>query len=268
VVALSGPAVAVDAEASITEVAGRLRLVLHVKNGQSVGERILEGDSCADLAESAAVILAMSGTAATLGAPSPVPLPPPPLTARPAEPPQRVALAPAASWFRASAVAAFDAGTLPAPAYGGGIALAALPGPRLALGLAGAVWAGDQGTAPNLSPQGAMFNLVTGDASGCYAVVRGAFELSPCALVELAWVSATGVNVPTHRTKTGDADWFSVGFGARLRWEPTGHFAIALDVDGIIPIPPYTEFVIKGGPTVYTTGSVAVRSYLGPEVRF
>ena len=60
VIALSGPSVAVEADASITEDAGRLRLVLHVKNGNAVGERVLEGDSCVELAESAAVLLAMS----------------------------------------------------------------------------------------------------------------------------------------------------------------------------------------------------------------
>ena len=166
--------------------------------------------------------------------------------------------------------AAFDIGSLPNPALGGGLALAALPGSGVAVGLAGALWATEQGTVPSTSRvQGADFKLITGDLSGCYALVRGTLELSPCAILEIATVSATGFGAVSNNPQTS-ATWFSVGLGARLRWEPTRHFGVALDVDGVIPTLPYHKFVITGaeGGTVYSTQSVAVRSFLGPELRF
>ena len=279
VIALAGPAVGVEADASILQTGGRMRLELHVKrSGNLVGERILEGDSCVELAESAAVILAMSGTTTAFDAPKPVAPPPPPPSPRPAAPPPPVPIAPGSGpdssprrgWFRITPVGALDVGTLPEPAIGGGLALAAWLGRGVAVGITGAVWAANQGTLAGASPaQGATFGLITGDASGCYSMMRGTFELSPCALLEVASVSATGFGV--SHIRTGNAKWVSVGFGARLRWQPMNHFGVALDVDGIVPIPDYYKYVIHDGPSggqVYQTGPIAARAVLGPEVRF
>ncbi len=276
--ALAGPMVALEADASMTAEAGRLRLVLHVKNGNSVGERVLDGDSCVDLAESAAVILAMSGMSTAVEVPPPVAPPPPPPPAPVVQPeappaPPAVTPGPRAPFVRVTPVVAFDIGTLPSPAFGGGLAVDAVPGRGFTAGLAGALWGTNAGTATGLAlGQGANFDLITANANGCYSVLRGKLELSPCVVLEFDYVSATGFR--TGYNRTGTANWLSVGAGARLRWQPTRHFGVALDVDGIVPTvhQPFAILVTAGSvktlDNVHVTGPIAVRAYLGPEVRF
>jgi hypothetical protein len=122
-------------------------------------------------------------------------------------------------------------------------------------------------TTPN-GPEGAHFTLQTYDAFGCYALVRaGSFELSPCVVVEVGWMTANGFN--TTRNGTATAVWPSVGAGVRGRWALGRFFGIALGIEGVVPTIPQ-QFRITGHPqgSVYSVAPVAGRAEIGPEVRF
>jgi hypothetical protein len=268
VVELSAPGAAVDADVVVTEVEGGFRGVLRLRAGSSRGERLLEETSCARLAESAAVVLAMSATTPERD-PAPVPAsdPSPPTPAR------VVPLAPSPPFPRSPIVriraqASFDVGTLPAPAVGGGLALAFAPGERVAFGLSASLWAdrsASVATLPGLPRQGATFGLLTADATGCYRFHRASFELSPCAVVELGRITATGFGA--SHPSDASALWLALGVGATLRWETTRRFALAAELDGLVPTQGQS-FVITPKGSVYTLASAAARFYFGPEVRF
>jgi hypothetical protein len=139
------------------------------------------------------------------------------------------------------------------------------------VGVAGADWLDRDGYAPNVTGQGANLSLLTVDAFGCYGWrPRRALELSPCALVELGRISATGI----HESQPGSstAYWVGLGLGAKGRWELTRWLAVALEVDGVIPTQ-RQAFVIAvpaaaESHLVSATSVAAARVHFGPEVRF
>jgi hypothetical protein len=260
VLELAAPGAGLDADVVVTEAEGRFRAALHVRTGPSLGERFLDETSCERLAESAAVILAMSGTPLETVALSPPP-PSPRARVAPAAPP----VAPPQTIVRIRAHASVDVGTLPAPTLGGGIAVAFTPGDRIAIGLAGTIWVEQTATVASLANQGARFSLLTGDATGCYGFHGSTFEVSPCAVLELAHLTATGVGESQKLSPT--ATWLAVGVGAAVRWEVARHFALVAELDGLVPTQGQS-FVLEPHGTVHTIGPVAGRGYFGPEVRF
>jgi hypothetical protein len=262
IVELTAPGVGIDASVVVTKTEGGFRAAVRVRLGPSVGEQVVDETSCARLAESAAVILAMCGTSPETPAPSP-PSPQAFVLVSPAVPSST--LPPV---VRIRAYASIDIGTLPTPTAGGAVAVAFTPGDHLAIGLAGAVWVNERGTSATLPGQGADFGLLTGDATGCYRLRVKAFELSPCAVVELAHIAATGFG--TSHTLSPTATWLAVGVGASARWELTRHLAIAAELDGLVPTQGQS-FVISresGAASVHAIAAVAGRGYFGPEVRF
>jgi hypothetical protein len=273
VLVLALPHGALDADVTVSESGARFDARVRVKSGgATVGERMLHADSCEALAESAVVVLAMS-VAATAE-----PSPPPPPSAVPSvavESALNPAAAPAANappdavrdaLLRVSALAAIDVGTLPNAVAGGGLSLSMAPAHGLALGVAATLYGATSAYTGKASPPGgAGFSLVSSGATGCYALVRRPFELSPCVLAELEHVSATGKNADSDRTAT--ANWIAVGGGVRSRWELSRSFAIHAEVDAAVSTRTQ-QFVITGLGTVFTTSPVAFRAYVGPEVRF
>ncbi len=93
--------------------------------------------------------------------------------------------------------------------------------------------------------------------------------MSPCAILEVASLSATGFGA-TRSNTTASARWFSVGGGARLRWQPTPHFGLAFDVDGVMPTQPYVVRIngVPGGGKLYQSAPIDARVDFGPEVQF
>ncbi len=146
ILALALPYGALDAEDTVSESGPRFDARVLVKSGgATVGERILHAGSCEELAESAAVVLAMSVAAAA----EPSPPPPPSPSAVPGVPEEAAvnpaAAAPAANappgavrdaLLRVSALAAIDVGTLPNAVAGGGLSLSMAPGHGFVLGVA------------------------------------------------------------------------------------------------------------------------------------
>jgi hypothetical protein len=274
--ALAGPGAELDADATLTSFGGRFHAVLKVRTGTSVGERELQGESCAELVQSVAVVLALSATTISPPDPTPPRASPPIVAPSPSPPPQPWSSAshesalpqaarPRAPFVRITPVATVDVGTLPTPAFGGGADVLIAPGHGVTLGIAGAAWATGRGSLPNLGAQGAKFGLLTADARACYAVIRRVLELAPCAVLELARVTASGFGEVYRDSST--ATWTAVGLGVRGRWEISGHFALALELGGIVPTQGQS-FVVEQGGTVHVLGPVAFRGYFGPEVRF
>lgn len=272
VVALAGPGVALSADAQVREEGGELRVVLHVQVRGTVGERILTAATCEAAAESVAVVLALSA-APSLPPEPPAPLPFPPRLPEPPPapppPPPPPSPAPRRSLIRLSAEGSVDFGTLPSPTLGATLRATVTPVRSLEVGVAGAEWLDRDGYAS--AGQGADFSLFTVDAFGCYGWrLRPSLEVSPCALVELGRISATGFGESDKGSAT--AYWIGVGLGARGRWELTRWLAVAVQVDGMIPTQGQRFSII--GPAVNQTQLVsatsvmAARVHFGPEVRF
>jgi len=273
VVALAGPEVALSADAKISEGSGEFRVVLHVQVRGSLGERVLTAATCEAAAESVAVVLAMSA-APGLPAEPPAPPPMPPRLVEPPQPPPpppAPSRAPRPALLRLSAEGSVDLGALPAPTAGTTLRVTVTPGRHVEAGIAGTLWLDRNGYVPGNPTQGAYFTLLTVDAFGCFGwrPSRRPFEVSPCALVELGRISATGFNETTHATST--ALWIGVGLGARGRWELTRWLALAIEVDGVVPTQGQSFRVMGPGTaiqTVHATSVVAGRAHFGPEVRF
>jgi hypothetical protein len=152
------------------------------------------------------------------------------------------------------------------PTAGSTLRVTVTPWRGLKAGLAGSLWLDQQGHLSSDASQGADFGLFTADAFGCYAwVPRRSFEVSPCALVELGRISATGEGATKNSSST--ALWLGLGLGVEGRWELTRWLALAAELDGMVPTPGQS-FSIKGGGTVHATSVVAARGHFGPEVRF
>ena len=279
VMALVGPGVALAANVGVTESAGRVRAELEVRVRRLMGKRVLEAASCEELAESVAVVLAMSAMAE----------PPPPRRPlrsslrRPPRARRRWRLLPPSSRRRPLRVrracvspcsARLTSELSLAPPSAPGFA----PRSRSVMGSrsASAVTSGSiqNAVAPGLSPQqGARFTFFSADATGCYALpVHFAVEISPCAIAELAYMTATGETTGPPESPT--ALWLGLGVGALARWELTRAFALTFELDALVPTSGERFHInsVSGPLTtpyiVHTVGAVTARAHFGPEVRF
>ncbi len=259
----------VRASGTVTQVAGGFRLVLRVEGGASPGERRLEGTSCAVLAESAAVILAMSATPPVVPPPA-VPVPSvqlPPVTVSPVAERERPAppADPAPGRFRLAVLGRGDVGTLPSPAFGAGVAVGWSPVRRVLLEASGTLWTDRAGTLPSSHAQGAEFALVTVALAACYGIARPPLQVLGCAVGEWDRTSANGFGAA--RTSDLVVTAWSVGGEGRLRWELGRSFALVAGLGALVPTS-RNEFAIRAAGTIHETSLVAGRASFGPEVRF
>jgi hypothetical protein len=289
---LVGPGVSIDARAVVTQGEAGFSVSLEVRTAGTTGVRALTAPTCDDAAESVAAVVALAATSTSIAAPPPPLTAPPPLAATPpppATPPLAPPPPPPASprpesgtpsvrvHLRIAAEAAVDLGTLPQPAPGGDLRAEIEVG-RVAAGLSASLWLHRDGSLPNSTTEGAHFALQTYDAFGCYALVRaGSFELSPCVVVEVAWMTAQGFGAASNPASTGQftpgtatAVWPSIGAGVRGRWALGRFFALTLGIQGVVPTIPQ-QFRITGtspSGSVFSIAPVAGRAEIGPEVRF
>ena len=286
----------IDAQADVTKDVTGFHLVLRVKAGQSEGERRLDAPSCAVIAESVAVIVAMGAAAAVPAAtatsadagdathpptdpaasevaptmsenvPAPAPAPAPAPSGGRAERHASAALSVAGSRLRAFPYAAFDIGTMPSAALGGGVGVEVGVAAHVSLAVLGAAWMHETGRLAQDSTQGAELKLFTGQISAAYALSSAKFELAPHVLLELADMRGNGFGA-NHTNTSASAQWLSLGVGATVRWHANRWISVVLAADGVAPSSRHA-FVITEGGTVHQPSVVAARAYLGPEVRF
>ena len=283
-----------EAEARV-ERGDRWRVTIRsTRNGTPAEERTVEGASCAAVAEATSVILAIAmippgrdAEAKAKAAPereSAASSPDPSASASPAprastsegegprastnEAAEKSAGAPAdreayRRSFAGMAGGATDATTLPAAALGGRIGLAWTPG-RARVEIAGSYFSGQSKTT-DASQAGARFTLLVAGARGCWALLRGAVELSPCAGADVQVMRAKGFGAAQNYDASGA--WLSAAGGALVRVPLGSWFALRADADAIVPLSRPT-FVVEGDGAVHRPSSIGARAGIGAELLF
>jgi hypothetical protein len=259
-------------------------LRITVSTGATRRHRALAGDTCDEVSEAAALVLALAidpdVAARPAGPPDPPPTPPPavsiaPPSAPPTAPPPAPAppaippstpprVAPSLRGF-ARLEALGDLGAQPALTWGAtlvvGLSVRAFRaelsatyfGPQRAL------------VRPGDPTQGGDISLVAGSLRGCLAAPIGPVDLGGCAGAELGVQSgaAFGVNRPSR----GEALWVALPLAATLRRSLSRRFGVHVEAGASIPLL-RRQFAIEGLGAVFRPAPITVRASLGAEVMF
>lgn len=225
--------------------------------------REIRATKCAELADAAAVGIAMSvralaeaeppaAVSPTAASPPPVLVPPAPSSAVPSGRPAFVG--------RVAAVG--DAGALPGPTIGLELG-AALRLARLRLGLSGTALA--PRTAQTTGTTGGQVSLLFGAVELCAPTGNQRIEVFGCGAFELGRIAAEGVGIT--RPRLGSVLWDAVraelGLGLTLR----PHLVLALRAGAALPLS-RPEFVINGTIPVHRPSAVMARASAGVEFEF
>jgi hypothetical protein len=252
------------------EHAAQWSVTLETTSPASTGHRTIEAATCQALANASALIVALmidpdavaahSAQAKPEPPPSPAPAPPP-LPALPDAP------APRKTHALVGLVAAGNLGMLPKPDVGPGIALGLLhKGWRLMARAAVGLRAVDSD--PLSGPDGAYgrFRFFTGTLVGCWTHVTRAFDIGPCADVEIGAVRGEGKN--TARDHAATVPWFGVGVGTVTVWKANPWLHFPLHLDAVMPIHG-PDYVLGPSDTpLFTTWRVGGRLTIGVELQF
>lgn len=221
---------------------GRWSLHLELEGGV----RDLEADTCAELADAAALMVALALDGAA-------PAPPPARIAPP--PPERVRLG-------ARILSGVDLGTMPAAAL------------TVSLGftLRYARWRGEVALAWVASQQAVSSDGVGGafDAGrvalrGCGVPLMGRVELRGCLGVDVGWISGVGVGVAAPQG--GTAPWVAARVGAEAAWRALPWLAAVVQVDGVAVVERPT-FARRDGAALHAPGPVGALLQVGAEFQW
>ncbi|HLK92481.1 MAG TPA: hypothetical protein VKZ18_21475 [Polyangia bacterium] len=268
----------VDFRLRVTEGASghwRLRLEMLDQKGAggapSVrGSRKLEGTSCAELVEAAAVAIAVSVRSLQAEPPAEAPHPAaPPPTAEAARAPVVSALAatpppPAPPpWRLAVALAAvLDIGTLPSVSPGAELD-ADLQRGALRLTVLGAWFESQDAVGSN--DAGGRFQLAMGGALACFAPPLGRWTPLACGGVELGRLAGTGLLVA--RPETGVAFWRAARAEAGVKVSIGGDASALVRAGVAVPLT-RPDFVLDGSSPVFQPDRLAARLTVGLELGF
>jgi hypothetical protein len=250
---------------------GRYRLRLSITRAGVLKERQLDGETCAQVTDAAAVVLALAIDAEALPTEPPSPVDPPPaalieVAPRPAGQ-GRASAAPAAPSLRArwdvAALAGVDSVSLPAPAAGLGL------GVGLGLGadrieLRAMAWL-PRRAMPG-SPFGADVALYAAGLRYCRWLFRGMLDLAPCGGLEAGALVASAVGGGIAPMSSGLGRWLDPQLGLLGVFRPTPRFSVSLAADGLASIF-RDQFVILGAGDVYRPPAATFRASLGVHVR-
>jgi hypothetical protein len=225
---------------------GVYRARLRVTTSAGSGERILENRQCDTLADSVALVIALSVSGAADSS-----------RAAEAESKERLALA-----VSAQGDALF--GALPHPAVGVGGAIAVEGLLSLRLELRGAYYARQSTTFDNTT-LGGRFGLVTFGARACRLWTLGGIDLAPCAGAEAYLVTATGFGGTVSRHQ--EASWWGPAVGLFGRMHLAKAFAVYVVADGVAPLS-RRRFVFSDVGELYRPSVVALGLQAAAEVRF
>jgi hypothetical protein len=227
-------------------------------------ERHLDGDTCAEVADAAAVVTALAI------APSLATLPPekaPAAPATPKDPPPDRAAAPSRSPKLRPGLRVLggaDFASLPSPAPGAVIGAVLLLGDnRFEILAAG--WFPMRATSAARSTAGGNIGLLTGGARYCRTFLQLPVELAGCAGFEAGALIGGGFGVQQPATST--SPWFAPGLGLLGLYPISPAFALALGVDGLVPVA-RGAFALDGLGEVYRAPSISGRALGGVELRF
>jgi hypothetical protein len=234
------------------------------------GRRSLEAASCQDLANAAALIIALmidpDAVAAHATPPQPVAAPPPVTPPEP-DPGPAPKSRPRAVEFLVGIHAAGSYGTLPSIdiGVGGGIGLA---GRRWRAELRGSYGLRRDQKAWAAAPAGAygQFNFWAVAFAGCFNIGRESLAFGPCADAEVGVTSAKGFGV--SQSLPADTLWSALGAGGYAAISLGRHLGLPLHLDVLAPLR-RSEFVFKNEPKrVFQAPAVGVRMSAGIELRF
>jgi hypothetical protein len=234
------------------------------------GRRSLEAASCQDLANAAALIVALmidpEAVAAHATTPQPVAVPPQPMDESPATDPAPESR-PRAVEYLVGIHAAGSYGTLPSldVGLGGGIGL---QGRRWRAELRGTYGLRRDQKAMAVSPAGSygQFNFVAAALAACINLGPQGFAFGPCGDAEFGVISAKGVGV--SQSLPASTLWSALGAGGYAAVSLGHHLGLPLHVDVLAPLR-RSEFVFKNEPNrVFQAPAVGVRVSAGIELRF
>jgi hypothetical protein len=235
-----------SASTEVTRTERAYRASVRTSGPAGVGERTLENADCALLAESVALVIALSASSADTPLPDLRSAP----TARPI------------FGFSAQTSALF--GALPSPALGVGAGLSMDASPSLRFELRGSYYL-EQSATFEQSSLGARFQLVTFAARGCYAWRLRAFDLAPCIGADRYHVTASGFNGQVSLSPA--TTWWGPALGLFGRWRLHEKFAIYVAADAVVPLTKQ-RFVFADVGELHHAAVVAVQLLLAPELRF
>jgi len=275
----------VIAHAVVERRAERWILRMVTKVGEAAGRRTLEGQSCRELADAAALIVALAydpdavaRTAAQAEVPEVVPLPhvlpelptddaPPATLAAPSIAPPFAPEAPPAAKSpevggAAGLAASFDLGTLPSPAFGL-TALLGLKVWRVRFDWTGTLWLA-QSEVPEDTVVGGEFSYLSTALAACPLLLEDPLELGLCAGIEVGRLYAKALGVDNFDTC---AVLWTAHAGLLGAWKAADWLALRLDLGAAVPVERPEWGLSPVGP-VDQPGAGVGRARLAVETRF
>lgn len=259
-----------EVHASVTRRAdGKYHGELRTLQGGAERTRELDADSCFELTEASAVVIALAISPPDEPVPA-APAPeadPPPAESEPEEalgPPEgrkrRTALR-----VGAEAGVAFDFGTIAPVAAGAGLALGGRYPFGLEHGVRVSIFPRRRSTVPGYPDEGVELGFVTGTLELCYAPIWGKFELGACGEFELGMLHVKGIG--TNDQYARDAPWIAPGAGLRAAFPAGGWLRVKLTADLLVPTR-RTEFVVTNVGLAHEVPPVAGRLGIFAELLF
>jgi hypothetical protein len=295
--ARAGAEAPVHAAALVTYDQRRWRATIAITGADaSPRQREIEGETCAQVADAAAVIVALAidpAAGSSLAAPpKPVASPPsPPLSPPPASPPLLVPQPPVQLTPLGPSAPLSPVPPSPAPqsrpmskrlALGikavGGVDIQSLSKPWLGVGLGGILgfsqnrieiamfgWLPEVVNMPRKPYVGAQISLFVGSARYCRTIVSGTLGLAGCGGMELGSIHAASFGVSSR--SAGSAFWLAPGLGLVGLLSSSRHLALSFELAGVAPSF-RRSFWITGLGEVYRPPELTVRAVMGAEVYF
>ncbi len=257
-----------------------------------VHERAMQGDTCREVFDAAAVVIAIAihadveaskaaEVSSTIDAPPTSDPSPPilplattpsstspehPLMARAPWTPDRSSSAvrrPDAVW-QLGALAGAELAALPAPTPGFGLA-AALDYKRNVVELRFLGFIPQTASLQALPSVGGDLSLYAGSVRYCRSFFDGVVDVTPCAGIEAGAITVSSVGLA--KAGSGLGPWLSPEISLRGSLRPMRSLAVTLEVAGMAPIF-RPHFVITGGGEVFQPPSITGRALGGLHLRF
>jgi hypothetical protein len=258
------------------------RMALTMRVGGSSGERTLRASSCEELADTAALVVALAIDPARVAAhearvsaeqgdasapPAGADAAPAP-DAGPSSPsvqPEAIPSAdtqPPSSAFVGERVTVGN-GVAPGIVGGGSLLVGWEHGPWR-LDLAGVAWSPRRQSLDGASSVGGRFTSYEGALRGCVRIARLVAEPFACAGAEIALIEAQGYGID-HPSSSARA-WIGPTAGLALAWVLAPSWRLAADLSAAMPLSRPT-FVIDVDRTTYRPAVLSVQSGVGLELR-
>lgn len=233
--------------ARVTRAADTFRAQVRITSSAGFGDRDLEAVSCEILAESVALVIALSASRSADSRGE--------VKHREHDRGLEVALSPHAS----AAI-----GPLPEPAFGAGATIAIEGFAALRLELSGTYHARQSHTFDETNV-GGRFDLLRLGARGCRLWTLGAFELGPCFGAQLYRIEARGFG--GMLSYSGESLMWGPAAGAFGRLRLLDRFAVHLTADAVVPVS-RQRFVFSDVGPLHRPSILALQLVIAPEVLF